>query len=131
MIFNTASPASGASHRDDNQYTIYLGDYSSKGNQQDTIYHRLVPGDLIIRGAPYSGHVAIVNYITGCRGETNPKSKYTRNDHDIRLIQSICNPKGDRPRPYNDKRLDGRVTDSWTWFSMFNNGQYHARRLMP
>lgn len=113
------------------QYSSLIGlhpEHSSYVSSQDT-YSRLAPGDLIIK----AGHVAIVNFISGDRGEKDANSDNVRDDTKIHLIQAISQ-KSDDPDAYpNDNRRDGLVTDTWNWrdFGKEARKAYHARRLLP
>jgi len=104
-------------------YTIEIGLWGA-----GSTYNRMVPGDVIIK----PGHVAIVNFVAGERGNIDNNSTYCRNSKNIYLVQAISQGS-DRSNFYPDGRVDGRVTDTWTWQKMGTKAQkgYHARRLLP
>jgi hypothetical protein len=97
-------------------------------NPAQHTFHRVAPGDMVIK----NGHVALVNYITGERGNDQASDPNKRDGSDIFLVQAISQ-RSDRPNAYADGRLDGRVTDTWTWDSFGRNARltYKARRLLP
>ena len=104
------------------------------GNYDDTrTFHRIAPGDVIVRidVENRADHVAIVQYITGERGNDQESSDGKRDELDIFLIQAISS-LGDDPDMYpNDDRRDGQVTDTWSWAEMSVPPHWHARRLRP
>lgn len=109
-------------------YAELIGDY---GKDAKTItFHRVAPGDIIIRaGVPNSpDHVAIINYITGERGNKDLTDPNSRDGSKIRLIQAI----GGSDKTYQNKiELGGRTTDTWRWSTMTSPATYKARRILP
>jgi hypothetical protein len=122
--YDPRNPPDPTERFDDSEYSSHIGEYA------DTTYQRLVPGDIIIRGYPNSGHVTIVNFVTGERGNNDEESSDCRNDNDIHLIQAIGG--SDNPQGYNSRmRIEaGRVTDHWRWQTMASEEEYHARRIL-
>ena len=107
-------------------HTTFVGyhpDHQDYDPSDDT-YNRVAPGDIIIK----SGHVAIVNYVTGERGNRDPNANDVREAEKIHLIQA--HGLQDDPDLYGD-RVSGRVTDSWRWSDMHGSEEYQLRRLRP
>ena len=110
-------------------------DLNDDDADNDLTARRMVPGDLIAK----SGHCAIVNYITGDRGEDDPLEPDYRDGEDVWIIHAISSPQyvnfgADDPDTWAsyDGVRNGQVTDTWTW-ETFNNAKsgYVARRLLP
>ncbi|MBD3315358.1 MAG: hypothetical protein GF344_06195 [Chitinivibrionales bacterium] len=101
----------------------------------DLTARRMVPGDLMVK----DNHVAIVNYITGDRGENDIGSGDYREASDIKLIHAVSSPQyvifgADDPDTWTHFQgvENGLVTDTWDWDD-FNNTKddYTVRRLLP
>ncbi|MBD3315356.1 MAG: hypothetical protein GF344_06185 [Chitinivibrionales bacterium] len=81
------------------QYTEFIGRHPDHDhyNQADDTYDRTAPGYVLIK----DGHVAIVQYVLGERGNNNERDPVGRIDDNIWLIQSIGGEDG--PNGFSDK----------------------------